>query len=156
MKPIIPEAALEQHIAVLGKTGSGKTSTAKLIVEQVVPRGARVCVLDPIKNGEGGGLTLNVQQITLDDLVFGDAVTVTAPTHLKIDVDGHELGVLAGAERTLTEGPVKEIMLEVKLSLGERCSDLLKNWGWTRKAIYDQRKGQRIVGIRYEHHVKER
>jgi type IV secretory pathway VirB4 component len=27
---------LEQHIAVLGKTGSGKTCTAKLAVEQVV------------------------------------------------------------------------------------------------------------------------
>lgn len=50
MKTIIQEAALEQHVAVLGKTGSGKTSTAKLIVEQVVPRGARVCVLDPIKS----------------------------------------------------------------------------------------------------------
>lgn len=46
----IPQRALEQHIAVLGKTGSGKTSTAKLIVEHVVAQGARVCVLDPIKS----------------------------------------------------------------------------------------------------------
>lgn len=30
MKHLIPEAALSQHIAILGKTGSGKTSTAKL------------------------------------------------------------------------------------------------------------------------------
>lgn len=49
-KNIIPEAALEQHVAVLGKTGSGKTSTAKLCIEQVVARGSRVCVLDPIKS----------------------------------------------------------------------------------------------------------
>lgn len=46
----IPELSLEQHIAVLGKTGSGKTSTAKLIVEHVVAEGYRVCVLDPIKS----------------------------------------------------------------------------------------------------------
>jgi hypothetical protein len=46
----IPELALEQHIAVLGKTGSGKTSTAKLIIEHVVAEGYRVCVLDPIKS----------------------------------------------------------------------------------------------------------
>ena len=46
----IPELALEQHIAVLGKTGSGKTSTGKLIVEHVVAQGHRVCVLDPIKS----------------------------------------------------------------------------------------------------------
>lgn len=45
-----PDAALAQHIAILGKTGSGKTSTAKLAVEQVVAGGARVCVLDPIKS----------------------------------------------------------------------------------------------------------
>ena len=50
MKPIIPEAALEQHVAVLGKTGSGKTTTAKLAIEQVVADGARVCILDPIKS----------------------------------------------------------------------------------------------------------
>jgi len=50
MKQPIPEAILANHIAAVGKTGSGKTSTAKLIVEQVVAAGARVCILDPIKS----------------------------------------------------------------------------------------------------------
>jgi uncharacterized protein len=50
MNTEIPAAALAQHVAVLGKTGSGKTTTAKLAVEQVVAAGARVCVLDPIKS----------------------------------------------------------------------------------------------------------
>jgi hypothetical protein len=45
-----PAGVLAQHTAVLGKTGSGKTSTAKLMVEQVVAGDARVCVLDPIKS----------------------------------------------------------------------------------------------------------
>ena len=56
MKPVIPETALVQHTAILGKTGSGKTSTAKLAVEQVVVQGSRVCVLDPIKS-DWWGLT---------------------------------------------------------------------------------------------------
>lgn len=52
----MPGGILAQHIAVLGKTGSGKTSTAKLIIEQVVPDKARVCILDPIKS-DWWGLT---------------------------------------------------------------------------------------------------
>src|SRR5688572_20289772 len=46
----LPEEILNQHSAVLGKTGSGKTSTEKLIVEHVVAQGFRVCVLDTIKS----------------------------------------------------------------------------------------------------------
>lgn len=49
-------AVLEQHMAVLGKTGSGKTSTAKLAIEEAVAGGARVCILDPIKS-DWWGLT---------------------------------------------------------------------------------------------------
>lgn len=66
----IPDAILTQHLAVLGKTGSGKTSTAKLAIEQVVADGARVCVLDPIKsdwwgltssaNGKHAGLPFHI------------------------------------------------------------------------------------------------
>lgn len=47
---------LRQHTAILGKTGAGKSSTAKLLIEQVVAGGARVCILDPIKS-DWWGLT---------------------------------------------------------------------------------------------------
>lgn len=50
----IPEAALQQHTAVLGKTGAGKTYTTKLMIEHVVEQGARVCILDPIKSDHWG------------------------------------------------------------------------------------------------------
>jgi hypothetical protein len=50
MKQAIPAAVLAQHTAVVGKTGSGKTSTEKLMVEQVVAEGYRVCILDTIKS----------------------------------------------------------------------------------------------------------
>lgn len=58
MKNAIPEAVLQQHTAFLGKTGSGKTSTAKLAVEQIVRNNpaARICVMDPIKS-DWWGLT---------------------------------------------------------------------------------------------------
>jgi uncharacterized protein len=43
----IPAAALDQHIAILGKTGSGKTFAAKGIVEDLLDHKRQVCVLDP-------------------------------------------------------------------------------------------------------------
>jgi hypothetical protein len=47
MKPL-PDAALQQHIAVLGKNGSGKTYAAKaVIVEPLLAAGKRVAIVDP-------------------------------------------------------------------------------------------------------------
>lgn len=43
-------AIRRSHVAVLGKTGSGKTSTEKLMVESSVAENFRVCVLDTIKS----------------------------------------------------------------------------------------------------------
>lgn len=58
MKFPLPDAALQQHLAILGKTGSGKSTTAKGCVEHIVRTmpGARICVLDPIKS-DWWGLT---------------------------------------------------------------------------------------------------
>jgi hypothetical protein len=52
----IPAAALNQHIAALGKTGSGKTYALKGIVEQLLDHGRQTCVLDP--TGAWWGLRL--------------------------------------------------------------------------------------------------
>src|SRR6267154_1592679 len=53
----VPEAALQQHIAVLGKTGSGKTYAAKGIVERLLDQHRQVCTLDP--TGAWWGLRLD-------------------------------------------------------------------------------------------------
>lgn len=43
----VPLEALETHIAILGKTGSGKTVTAKGLAEGILARGERFCAIDP-------------------------------------------------------------------------------------------------------------
>lgn len=43
----VPIGALAQHLAIIGKTGSGKTYLAKLIVEWLLSEGRRVVVIDP-------------------------------------------------------------------------------------------------------------
>src|SRR5690606_20879908 len=43
------ENLLRQHIAIVAKTGAGKTYTAKGIVEGLLRAGRRVCVADPTR-----------------------------------------------------------------------------------------------------------
>jgi hypothetical protein len=66
----LPAAALQQHIAVLGKTGSGKTFAAKAaIVEPLLEAGRRVGIVDPTdawwglrssRDGKGAGFPVLV------------------------------------------------------------------------------------------------
>lgn len=43
----IPDKAFAQTVAILGRTGSGKSYTARGQVEHVLARGERVCIIDP-------------------------------------------------------------------------------------------------------------
>ena len=43
----IPPAISDQHIAVIGKTGSGKTYAAKGLVESWLDQSRQVCIIDP-------------------------------------------------------------------------------------------------------------
>ena len=52
----VPPEALGKHLAILGKTGSGKSNLAKTIAEDLLARGERVCVIDP--TGTWWGLRL--------------------------------------------------------------------------------------------------
>lgn len=47
MASVLPLEALNSHLAILGKTGSGKTTTAKQYVEKLLDKKKRVCVIDP-------------------------------------------------------------------------------------------------------------
>lgn len=50
----LPTKALDQHVIVLGKTGSGKSSAIRLIVESLLDRDKPVCIIDP--KGDWWGL----------------------------------------------------------------------------------------------------
>ncbi len=56
---IIPIEALANHLAFLGKTGSGKSNAAKVVVEGLLDRGERVCIVDP--TGAWYGLRLDAK-----------------------------------------------------------------------------------------------
>lgn len=43
----LPDVIFDQHLAVVGKTGAGKTHAAKGFVERLLDLGRRVCIIDP-------------------------------------------------------------------------------------------------------------
>src|SRR5262245_728079 len=46
-RQVIPDAALESHVAFLGKTGSGKSFATQGIAERLIEKRRRVCMIDP-------------------------------------------------------------------------------------------------------------
>ncbi len=58
---MLPSAALDERLAIVGTSGLGKTYAAKGLIECLVDQGARVCVVDPLgvwwglRSGPDGG-----------------------------------------------------------------------------------------------------
>ncbi len=59
---VLPAAVLEERLAIVGTSGSGKTYAAKGLVERLIDRGARVCVVDPL--GVWWGLRLGADGLS--------------------------------------------------------------------------------------------
>jgi hypothetical protein len=53
-----------------------------------------------------------------------------APDHLKLDVDGSELEVLAGGERLLASGCVRSAMVELDQARAEELVERLTSFGF--------------------------
>lgn len=82
MKPIIPEAALSQHIAVLGKTRSGKSSVMRGLVEGLLEHQLPVCIVDP--KGDWWGIKL-----AKDGKRPGYPVVIFGGEHADVPINAH-------------------------------------------------------------------
>ena len=90
-------------------------------------------------------LTGRVVALRLDDLV--EWFDVPVPTHAKIDVDGYELEVLRGAERTLTRPEWQSIIIELDAEETERnraISALLAEAGFDHRFRHTRRPSERF------------
>ena len=107
----IPDAALSWHIAILGKTGSGKSNAAKTVAEKLMSKGERVCVIDP--TGTWWGLRLDrggVKKSVYEPVIFGG-------THGDIPLAAEHGAAIAEAVGTSSTSAIIDTRL---LSVGKR------------------------------------
>lgn len=71
MSFFLPDQAINQHIAILGKTGSGKTYCAKAIVEHLLHQRRQVCVIDPTAAWYGLRLSADGKAAGYDVVLLG-------------------------------------------------------------------------------------
>ncbi|MGH8680579.1 MAG: FkbM family methyltransferase [Burkholderiales bacterium] len=80
---------------------------------------------------------------TIDELVSGGAIPV--PTHIKIDVDGLEHKIIAGARSTLRDARVRSVLVEINTNLDEHWAivDAFLDWGFD----YSREQVERAVRV---------
>jgi len=90
---VLPLSALDERVAIVGTSGSGKTYAAKGLVERLMDRGARVCIVDPL--GVWWGLRAGADGAAAS----GYPVVVFGGRHADVALDegmGAALGHLVG------------------------------------------------------------
>ena len=100
-----PVEVLNQHLVVLGKTGAGKSYTLRGIVENLLCRGKRVCIVDPKGDWFGVKLSADGASGGFPVVAFGDFKAEKA-TDIKINAHaGKEIAnIVASGNRPCVIG----------------------------------------------------
>jgi uncharacterized protein len=113
---VLPLAALDERVAIVGTSGAGKTYAAKSWVERLLAAGVRVCVVDPLgvwwglragADGATPGYPVVVfggrhADIKLDESMGAALGHLVGMRHLACVVDLSELGSSASRRRFMT------------------------------------------------------
>lgn len=123
----IPDAALDEDIAVLGRKGGGKTFTAKGIVERLLDMRRRVLILDPL--GVWAGL-----RTSADGKRAGYKIAIFGGLHADMPLDPAAAEPLA---QIIAVENLPAIIDLSELSKGEQQSFLLSFLRELRRANHD-------------------
>jgi len=102
---------------------------------------------DHVLGETGSAGAVPILAYALDDLVA--AFRLPPPTLLKIDVDGAEDAVLAGASVTLDSPRLRSLIVEVDVSKTQPVLDRLADHGFVQTLRVDERLGRPLPGIWY-------
>ena len=94
MKHPIPLEILEQHMAVLGKTGSGKSSVLRGLIEKLLDANKRVCIIDPKGDHYGIKLGADGRSAGYGVMALGDFKDIHATDIHINDRSGKEIAEL--------------------------------------------------------------
>lgn len=95
-----PEAILDRHVAILGKTGSGKSNAAKVVAAYLMDKDERVCVVDP--TGTWWGMRLDrtgKKPSNFKPVIFGGM-------HGDIEISGDHGKAIAGIIATSSDSAI--------------------------------------------------
>jgi FkbM family methyltransferase len=134
---------LAERVVPLPVVLADQTRLAVLDLADLSP-GAAEHALD----GAGGAAYRQpVLAYRLDDLLA--TFSLPTPTLMKIDVDGAEDVVLAGAAATLARPELRSLVIELDAARGEEVVRLVERHGFALNARFDTRQGVPLPGIWY-------
>jgi FkbM family methyltransferase len=121
-------AAAYPDVRVIEAIASDHTGTAELFL----PSGGPGVGTSSLEYGSGTPVT--VARVTVDELDLPDV------RFMKLDVEGHELPALRGAERTVRrDRPLLMVELEERIQPVEPVLDLLAGWGYRPYVMPDEK-----------------
>jgi len=133
----------ESTVTPLPVVLSDRTGLADLAYRNVEPGAAE----HQLQRGASAAYHQPVLSFRLDDLV--SKIGLPAPTLLKIDVDGAEVPVLAGAPLTLASTDLRSVLVEVRRDLTNEVVRLLEEAGLAVRARVEERNGQPLHDVWY-------
>jgi FkbM family methyltransferase len=105
----------------------GRSTALETLHLRTLDAGAALHTLGDHEGPTGPAYSQPVLTFRLDDLVerFG----LPSPAHVKLDVDGTELDVLAGAERTLSDPGLRTLLTELEEEVAAQLEGVLAAHG---------------------------
>jgi FkbM family methyltransferase len=133
----------QDRVTALG-VALGRSTTLETLHLRTLDAGAALHTLGGHEGPSGAAYRQPVLTFRLDDLVerFG----LPSPAHIKLDVDGTELDVLAGSDRTLSDPSLRTVLAELDEEKAGQLEAVLGDHGLNLRERFRREKEPDVTG----------